>query len=163
MSATAVLIHLLGEIALLLWGINMVNSGVQRAFGSDLRWILGVGLKTRLRAFLAGLGVFDGPERFATHRDFGYTISLLILVMIVLSLVGRGPARLIGLSVLLMVQIILQSVFIVLRTDSPQIAALHPVNGVLMLIVSLVIAREAWAVRRAAPAEPAASASEPTG
>ncbi|MBZ6075080.1 Na/Pi cotransporter family protein [Microvirga puerhi] len=57
MSATAVLIHLLGEIALLLWGINMVNSGVQRAFGSDLRWILGVGLKTRLHAFLAGLGV----------------------------------------------------------------------------------------------------------
>ncbi len=57
MSATSVVIHLLGEIALLLWGINMVNSGVQRAFGSDLRWILGVGLRTRLRAFLAGLGV----------------------------------------------------------------------------------------------------------
>ncbi|WP_230532652.1 Na/Pi cotransporter family protein [Microvirga roseola] len=57
MSATAVLIHLLGEIALLLWGINMVNSGVQRAFGSDLRWFLGMGLKTRFRAFLAGLGV----------------------------------------------------------------------------------------------------------
>jgi phosphate:Na+ symporter len=57
MSATSVLIHLLGEIALLLWGINMVNSGVQRAFGSDLRWILGVGLRTRLRAFLAGVGV----------------------------------------------------------------------------------------------------------
>ncbi|MGO4705312.1 Na/Pi cotransporter family protein [Microvirga sp. 2MCAF38] len=57
MSATAVLVHLLGEIALLLWGINMVNSGVQRAFGSDLRWILGVGLSTRLRAFFAGLGV----------------------------------------------------------------------------------------------------------
>lgn len=57
MSATTVLIHLMGEIALLLWGINMVNSGVQRAFGSDLRWILGVGLRTRLRAFLAGVGV----------------------------------------------------------------------------------------------------------
>jgi len=57
MSATAILIHLFGEIALLLWGINMVNSGVQRAFGSDLRWILGMGLRTRLHAFLAGLGV----------------------------------------------------------------------------------------------------------
>src|SRR3712207_909851 len=57
MSATAVLIHLLGEIALLLWGINMVNSGVQRAFGSDLRWILGIGLRTRVHAFLAGVGV----------------------------------------------------------------------------------------------------------
>jgi phosphate:Na+ symporter len=57
MSATTVLIHLLGEVALLLWGINMVNSGVQRAFGSDLRWILGIGLRTRLHAFLAGIGV----------------------------------------------------------------------------------------------------------
>lgn len=57
MSATSVVIHLFGEIALLLWGINMVNSGVQRAFGSDLRWILGVGLRTRFRAFLAGVGV----------------------------------------------------------------------------------------------------------
>ncbi|MGO4524706.1 Na/Pi cotransporter family protein [Microvirga sp. 2MCAF35] len=57
MSATSVLINLFGEIALLLWGINMVNSGVQRAFGSDLRWILGVALRTRLQAFLAGLGV----------------------------------------------------------------------------------------------------------
>lgn len=57
MSATSVLIHLFGEIALLLWGINMVNSGVQRAFGSDLRWILGIALRTRLQAFLAGVGV----------------------------------------------------------------------------------------------------------
>lgn len=46
-----------GEIALLLWGITMVNSGVQRAFGSDLRWILGMALRTRLQAFLAGVGV----------------------------------------------------------------------------------------------------------
>jgi phosphate:Na+ symporter len=57
MSATSVLIHLFGEIALLLWGITMVNSGVQRAFGSDLRWILGMALRTRLQAFLAGIGV----------------------------------------------------------------------------------------------------------
>jgi hypothetical protein len=100
-----------------------------------------------IQVFLAGLGVFDGPERFATHRDFGYGISLLIIVMIVLSIVGRGPARLIGLSVLLEVQILLQSVFIVMRADNPQVAALHPVNGVLMLVVSLVLAREAWAAR----------------
>jgi phosphate:Na+ symporter len=57
MSATSVLIHLFGEIALLLWGITMVNSGVQRAFGSDLRWVLGMALRTRLQAFLAGVGV----------------------------------------------------------------------------------------------------------
>ncbi|MBM6595660.1 Na/Pi cotransporter family protein [Microvirga pudoricolor] len=57
MSVTTILLHLLGEIALLLWGINMVNSGVQRAFGSDLRYVLGLGLKTRLRAFFSGVAV----------------------------------------------------------------------------------------------------------
>ena len=116
-----------------------------------------------IQIFLAGLGVFEGPERFALHRDFGYGISLLIIVMIVLSLVGRGPARLIGLSVLLEVQILLQSVFVVMRTDNPQVAALHPVNGVLMLIVSIVLAREAWAVRRDVPSASAPAPSEPVG
>jgi phosphate:Na+ symporter len=57
MSATHVLIELLGEIALLLWGVHVVSSGVQRAFGSRLRHALGSGLKTRGHAFLAGLGV----------------------------------------------------------------------------------------------------------
>ena len=37
MSATHILINLIGEIALLLWGIHMVQSGVTRVFGTDLR------------------------------------------------------------------------------------------------------------------------------
>lgn len=57
MTATHVLIELLGEIALLLWGVHVVNSGVQRAFGSELRHLLGEGLRNRGKAFLAGLGV----------------------------------------------------------------------------------------------------------
>jgi phosphate:Na+ symporter len=57
MSATHLLINVVGEIALLLWGIHMVQSGVTRVFGSDLRAVLRRGLGTRLRAFLVGLGV----------------------------------------------------------------------------------------------------------
>ncbi len=57
MSATRVLINIVGEIALLLWGIHMVQTGIMRAFGTDLRRVLGHGLSTRPRAFLAGLGV----------------------------------------------------------------------------------------------------------
>ena len=57
MSATYVLLQLFGDIALLLWGIHMVHSGILRAFGSELRRLLGIGLRTRARAFLAGLGV----------------------------------------------------------------------------------------------------------
>jgi phosphate:Na+ symporter len=57
MSATQVLVSLLGQVALLLWGIHMISSGVQRAFGSNLRQALAVGLRNRWRAFAAGVAV----------------------------------------------------------------------------------------------------------
>src|SRR5438067_10124083 len=56
MSATLTLIDLAGAIALLLWGVHMVQSGIQRAFGPNLRRFLGRALGGRCRAFLAGLG-----------------------------------------------------------------------------------------------------------
>jgi phosphate:Na+ symporter len=56
-SATHVLVSLLGEVALLLWGIHMTSSGVQRALGSNLRHFLAIGLKSRLRAFATGIAV----------------------------------------------------------------------------------------------------------
>jgi phosphate:Na+ symporter len=57
MHEARLLVELAGEAALLLWGLHMVQSGVQRAFGSRLRHALGLALGDRLRAFLAGLGV----------------------------------------------------------------------------------------------------------
>lgn len=57
MSGTLTLIDLAGAVALLLWGVHMVQSGVQRAFGPNLRRLLGRALGGRWRAFLAGLGV----------------------------------------------------------------------------------------------------------
>jgi phosphate:Na+ symporter len=52
-----ILLDLAGGVALLLWGLHMVQSGILRAFGTDLRRLLGTALKTRLTAFLAGLGI----------------------------------------------------------------------------------------------------------
>jgi phosphate:Na+ symporter len=57
MNTTLTLIDLAGSIALLLWGVHMVQSGIQRAFGPHLRRFLGRALGGRFRAFLAGLGV----------------------------------------------------------------------------------------------------------
>ena len=57
MPLTRAIIDLLGEIALLLWGVHMVSSGVLRAFGGKLRYVLGEALRHRLTALLAGLGV----------------------------------------------------------------------------------------------------------
>jgi hypothetical protein len=120
-----------------------------------------------VQVFLAGLGVFDGPERFEAHRDFGYLFGWLTLVMVVIAVVGRLGHVLIGLSVLALAQFFLQSIFILFREDQPAIAALHPVNGVLLLVVAVAIGRLSLAGRRAqqaarseSPAPASASTAE---
>src|SRR3954453_4595235 len=52
-----VLLDLMGGVALLLWGLHMVQSGILRAFGPDLRLWLAKGLSNRFAAFAAGLGL----------------------------------------------------------------------------------------------------------
>ena len=52
-----VLLDLMGGVALLLWGLHMVRSGIMRAFGSELRRLLSTALRNRVLALLAGIGV----------------------------------------------------------------------------------------------------------
>ena len=52
-----VLLDLLGGVALLLWGLHMVLTGVLRAFGPDLRRFLSKALGNRFAAFGAGLAL----------------------------------------------------------------------------------------------------------
>jgi phosphate:Na+ symporter len=54
---TIVLLDLMGGVALLLWGLHMVHTGILRAFGPDLRRVLSRALGNRLSAFAAGLGL----------------------------------------------------------------------------------------------------------
>lgn len=122
-------------------------------------WLLAACLIVQV--FLAGMGVFDGPEQFETHRNFGYLFGWLTLVMLIIAAVGRLGRVLIGLSALTLVQFFLQSIFILFREDQPAIAALHPVNGVLLLVVTIAIARLAMAGRRAAAAAKSAAALAP--
>jgi Na+/phosphate symporter len=56
MYTTLTLIALAGAVALLIWGVHMVRTGVTRAFGLQLRRMLGYALGNRFKAFLAGLG-----------------------------------------------------------------------------------------------------------
>ena len=52
-----VLLDLMGGVALLLWGLHMVLTGVLRAFGPNLRRFLDKALRDRFTAFVAGLGL----------------------------------------------------------------------------------------------------------
>jgi phosphate:Na+ symporter len=52
---TLVILDLMGGVALLLWGLHMVRTGILRAFGADLRYLLSRSVGNRLAAFLVGL------------------------------------------------------------------------------------------------------------
>jgi phosphate:Na+ symporter len=54
---TVVLLDLLGGVALLLWGLHMVQSGILRAYGSNLRRLLSKAFGNRFAAFGAGIGL----------------------------------------------------------------------------------------------------------
>jgi len=57
MSGTELFATFLGSVALLLWGVRMVRTGMTRAFGATLRRIVATSTRTWPRAFFAGLGV----------------------------------------------------------------------------------------------------------
>jgi phosphate:Na+ symporter len=57
MDFSITLVNLAGSVALLLWGVHMVQTGVQRALGARLRGLLGIALRNRFQAFMAGIGV----------------------------------------------------------------------------------------------------------
>lgn len=52
-----IIVNIAGGVALLLWGLHMVNTGIVRAFGTRLRRWLGKVLKNTIQAFTAGIGV----------------------------------------------------------------------------------------------------------
>jgi phosphate:Na+ symporter len=55
MMGTLVILDLMGGVALLLWGLHMVRTGILRAFGPDLRHLLSKAVGNRFTAFFAGL------------------------------------------------------------------------------------------------------------
>lgn len=55
--ASITLLHIIGGVCLLLFGLKMVRSGMTRAFGVQLRKVISVATKNRVTAMLAGIGV----------------------------------------------------------------------------------------------------------
>jgi phosphate:Na+ symporter len=57
MHGTEILITLVGSVALLLWGVRMVRTGVTRAFGGHIRRIVATSTRNRWRAFATGFAI----------------------------------------------------------------------------------------------------------
>jgi hypothetical protein len=95
-----------------------------------------------IQVYLAGLGVF-GTGGFGLHSLFA-AFGLLAILMLILAMVGRAPRWVIGSTALIFGLFVLQSVFVAMRESTPAVAALHPVNGFLIGLVSVVVA---WRTR----------------
>ncbi|RMD62149.1 MAG: Na/Pi cotransporter family protein, partial [Alphaproteobacteria bacterium] len=55
MAGHELLLHIAGGVALLLWATRMVRTGIMRAYGGEVRRILGRSTGNRISACLIGL------------------------------------------------------------------------------------------------------------
>jgi uncharacterized protein DUF6220 len=114
-------------------------------------WLLVVGLLVQV--FLAGLGIFDDPAAFNTHRDFGHLLEIFPVLLAVTALVaGYGRWRALA-GVGLLALLLLQTILVLQRDTSPAIAALHPVNGFVLLLAAALVAWDSTRLWRARSSE----------
>jgi phosphate:Na+ symporter len=57
MHGVSTILNVIGSVALLLWGVRMVRTGLTRAFGAALRRAIGACSRNRFTAFAGGLGL----------------------------------------------------------------------------------------------------------
>jgi uncharacterized membrane protein len=111
-----------------------------------LAWFVLVG--ATLNFFLAGLAVFrakpHGTDKlfqsssFDAHRVLGYAVILVAFALLVLAVVNREQIRL---AFLLFALMLLQYALAAAGDTIAALGALHPVNGVLILLVSYQLAQ----------------------
>ena len=106
-----------------------MRKGLSTAY-SGLGWLI-VALGV-LQFFLVGLGFFAG-ESFQTHKDVGWGLHSLTIVVIVLAILGPRTRRDITLAIALFVVATIQVTLPSLRDDAGWLAAFHPVLALAVL------------------------------
>jgi len=107
-----------------------------------------------IQVFLAGLAIpqLGGNGNFSTHQGFGYSIGFIALALVIAAVVARaGRSRILqalGILVLYIVQTILPN----LDPGLSIAAALHPLNAMILFVLSIWYARQVWRERSAATA-----------
>jgi hypothetical protein len=102
-----------------------------------------------VQVFLAGTAIANlgGSGNFETHIEFGYTwMGIATLVLVVTALAARRPRRDVGITLGILALYVIQTVLPNSRTSTPALAALHPVNALLLFGVAAWYARRTWQV-----------------
>ena len=118
-----------------------------------------------VQILLAGWGIAGlGGQGMRTHIDFGYTLSLVPIVPLVLSWPARAGRQTIAMCAVLLVLTFVQTLLPLGRDDLPWIAALHPLTAFVVLGLGIMVARRAVALARVGvgPASPVEEPAQAT-
>jgi hypothetical protein len=96
--------------------------------------------------FLVGLSMFDDASRWQNHKTLGHMIGLLPYVMWIPAVLGRVGRDLVLHTLMLFILYMAQYGFI--NADSSIANALHPLNGSLLLVLGVMIARQSIVLAR---------------
>jgi hypothetical protein len=93
------------------------------------------------QVFLAGLGIFAHPANFVTHILMGAALHGLATLMWIMAAYTRQPLETTRLNGILFGVLTLQGLLPRLRVAIPALAALHPVNALVIFMIALILAR----------------------
>ena len=116
-----------------------------------------------VQVFLAGQAIANlgGSGDFTTHIGVGYTIGIVQLVTLVVAFPAGMSVRDKWISAGILGLYIVQTLLPGLRSVSPLISALHPLNAMVLFAVSVWYARHAWRIASMPARAPAVAAEAP--
>jgi hypothetical protein len=111
-----------------------------------------VGLFVQL--LFVGFGVFprsSDPSPFALHRNWGFILGDIAVVLLLIALVARPGWKNVVLALIVgLLTFLAQPLLVSARHRAPIVAALHPVNALVIFWLTLVLIRRSSALAASA-------------
>ena len=117
---------------------------VARTIYVGIAWLALAGFLVNI--YLAGMAVFVDRSYWDIHREFGYAVSLIVPIFILLGLLSWIPRQLTAWLAGLLLYYLFHTILPVLQENLGWIAAFHPVSAVLLVWLGLSHARRAGAL-----------------
>lgn len=129
-------------------GMGRIMQALARRLHTATAWLLVASIVVQV--FLAGLALVDlgGTGDFGAHIEFGYTVvGVIALALVLTAVAARAPQRDIGISFGILLLYVIQTALPALRGSAAWLAALHPVNALLLFGAAVWYARRSRAPR----------------
>ncbi len=109
-----------------------------------------------IQVFLVGLAIANlgGTGDFTAHKEFGYTwVGLASLAVVLSAAAARLPRRDIAITFGMLLLYVVQTLLPAAKDSAQWVAALHPLNAMVLFAISVWYARHAWRLATNVPAD----------